>query len=90
MSEDWSPDHPSLAQLSPGSSALPSQATLAVFWAAQPYPDTFHQYLLHHLGQLASQPSYVTSTASAKPCLVSLAHVSTLSIGMLTHLANSS
>ncbi|KAG6902862.1 hypothetical protein C0995_010747 [Termitomyces sp. Mi166 len=64
---DWSPDHPSLAWLSFRSSASPSLATLAVSQAAKLYPDTSHQCLLHHLGQLASQPLYVTSTASAKP-----------------------
>ncbi|KAG6903230.1 hypothetical protein C0995_000125 [Termitomyces sp. Mi166 len=54
--------------------ASPSPATLAISWAAQPYPDTSHQHLLHHLGQLASRPPYVTSTASAKPWLDGLEH----------------
>ncbi|KAG6901714.1 hypothetical protein C0995_008876, partial [Termitomyces sp. Mi166 len=83
LSGDLSSDCPSLAQLSSRSSASPSQATLAVSQATQPYSDTSHQCLLHYLGQLASWPPYVTSTASVKPWLVSLAHVSTLSIGML-------
>ncbi|KAG6859790.1 hypothetical protein C0995_003985, partial [Termitomyces sp. Mi166 len=67
LSENWSLDHPFLAWLSSASSASPSSVTLAVSQAAGLYPNTFHQHLLYHLGQLASQPPYVTSTASAKP-----------------------
>ncbi|KAG6901346.1 hypothetical protein C0995_013282 [Termitomyces sp. Mi166 len=55
-------------------STLLLTATLAVSWAARPYPDTSHQRLLHHLGQLASWPPYITSTASAKPWLDGLGH----------------
>ncbi|KAG6870512.1 hypothetical protein C0995_012480, partial [Termitomyces sp. Mi166 len=54
-----------LIGMSKGKKAVELQTMVATL----PYPNTSHQRLLHHLGQLASQPPYVTSTASAKPWL---------------------